>query len=48
LQISQEVAMGRPSTLHGTAHKQNDLLTQVVVGGHAVVVGTGTMTLSHR
>jgi trans-2,3-dihydro-3-hydroxyanthranilate isomerase len=45
LQISQGVAMGRPSTLHGTAHKDNGQLTQVIVGGHAVVVGSGTMTL---
>jgi trans-2,3-dihydro-3-hydroxyanthranilate isomerase len=45
LRISQGVAMGRPSTLHGTAHKENGLLTQVIVGGHAVVVGSGTMDL---
>jgi trans-2,3-dihydro-3-hydroxyanthranilate isomerase len=45
LQINQGVAMGRPSTLHGTAHKANGLLTQVIVGGHAVVVGSGTMDL---
>ena len=45
LQISQGVAMGRPSTLHGTAHKQNGRLTRVTVGGHAVLIGTGTITL---
>jgi trans-2,3-dihydro-3-hydroxyanthranilate isomerase len=45
LRINQGVAMGRPSTLHGTAHKKNGLLTQVTVGGHAVVVGSGTMNL---
>lgn len=43
LRVSQGVAMGRPSTLHGTAHRENGLLTQVTVGGNAVVVGTGTM-----
>ncbi|MFI6510849.1 PhzF family phenazine biosynthesis protein [Streptosporangium sp. NPDC050855] len=45
LRISQGVAMGRPSTLQGTAHKENGLLTQVIVGGNAVVVGSGTMDL---
>jgi trans-2,3-dihydro-3-hydroxyanthranilate isomerase len=45
LRVSQGVAMGRPSTLHGTAHRENGLLTQVTVGGNAVVVGTGTMDL---
>jgi len=45
LRISQGVAMGRPSTLHGTAHQENGRLTQVTVGGDAVVVGTGTINL---
>jgi trans-2,3-dihydro-3-hydroxyanthranilate isomerase len=45
LRVNQGVAMGRPSTLHGTAHRENGLLTQVVVGGHAIVVGSGTMNL---
>jgi trans-2,3-dihydro-3-hydroxyanthranilate isomerase len=48
LQISQGVAMGRPSTLHGTAYKEYDRLAQIVVGGHAVIVGSGTMTLPPR
>lgn len=43
--ISQGVAMGRPSTLHGTARKENGMLTEVIVGGHAVLVGSGTMDL---
>jgi trans-2,3-dihydro-3-hydroxyanthranilate isomerase len=45
LRISHGVAMGRPSTLHATAHQANGLLTQVIVGGHATIVGTGTMNL---
>lgn len=45
LHISQGVAMGRPSTLHGTAHRENGRLTEVTVSGQAVVVGSGTMTL---
>lgn len=48
LRISQGVAMGRPSTLHGTAHKQNGRLTQVTVAGQAVLIGTGTITLPTR
>ncbi len=45
IQIDQGVAMGRPSTLEGTAHKQDGRITEVVVGGHATIVGNGTMTL---
>ncbi|MPZ84867.1 MAG: PhzF family phenazine biosynthesis isomerase [Actinophytocola sp.] len=45
LQIDQGVAMGRPSALEGTAHKENGRLTEVIVGGHATIVGNGTMTL---
>jgi trans-2,3-dihydro-3-hydroxyanthranilate isomerase len=37
--------MGRPSALKGTAHKQDGRITQVTVGGHATIVGNGTMTL---
>ncbi|MEV2238107.1 PhzF family phenazine biosynthesis protein [Micromonospora sp. NPDC049891] len=43
--ISQGVVMGRPSTLHATAHTEDGTLTEVIVGGHAVIVGRGTMTL---
>jgi trans-2,3-dihydro-3-hydroxyanthranilate isomerase len=46
LTISQGVAMGRPSTLHATAHKENGALTEVTVGGYAVIIGTGIMNLS--
>jgi trans-2,3-dihydro-3-hydroxyanthranilate isomerase len=45
VQIDQGVAMGRPSLLEGTARKENGRLTEVAVGGHAVIVGSGTMTL---
>jgi trans-2,3-dihydro-3-hydroxyanthranilate isomerase len=45
LQIDQGVAMGRPSALEGTARKQDGRITEVVVGGHATIVGHGTMTL---
>jgi trans-2,3-dihydro-3-hydroxyanthranilate isomerase len=45
IQIDQGVAMGRPSALEGTAYKANGRLTEVVVGGHATIVGSGTLTL---
>jgi trans-2,3-dihydro-3-hydroxyanthranilate isomerase len=45
IQIDQGVAMGRPSALEGTAHKENGRLIEVVVGGHATIVGSGTLTL---
>jgi trans-2,3-dihydro-3-hydroxyanthranilate isomerase len=45
LRIDQGVAMGRPSTLEGTAHKRNGRLTEVAVGGRATIIGNGTMTL---
>jgi trans-2,3-dihydro-3-hydroxyanthranilate isomerase len=45
IQIDQGVAMGRPSALEGTAHKQDGRITEVIVGGHATIVGNGTMTL---
>ena len=48
LQISQGVAMGRPSTLEGTAHKAGGRITEVVVSGYAAIVGNGTMTLPPR
>jgi trans-2,3-dihydro-3-hydroxyanthranilate isomerase len=48
LQIAQGVAMGRPSTLEGTAHKKAGQITEVAVGGRAAIVGNGTMTLSAR
>jgi trans-2,3-dihydro-3-hydroxyanthranilate isomerase len=48
LQIRQGVAMGRPSTLDGTAHQADGRITEVVVSGCAAIVGTGTMTLPPR
>ena len=47
-QIAQGVAMGRPSTLEGTAHKKDGQITEVAVGGRATIVGNGTMTLPPR
>jgi trans-2,3-dihydro-3-hydroxyanthranilate isomerase len=45
IRIDQGVAMGRPSVLDGTARKERGRLTDVAVGGHATIVGTGTMAL---
>lgn len=45
VRVDQGVAMGRPSVLHGTATREGGLLTEVVVGGQATIVGHGTMTL---
>ncbi|HZD38679.1 MAG TPA: PhzF family phenazine biosynthesis protein [Actinomycetes bacterium] len=45
LHIDQGVAMGRPSKLEGTAHKRDGRLTEIVVGGHATIVGNGTMAV---
>ena len=45
IQIDQGMAMGRPSALEGTARKQDGRITEVIVGGHATIVGNGTMTL---
>ena len=48
LRIDQGVAMGRPSSLQGTAYKRGGQVTEVAVGGQATIVGHGTMTLSTR
>jgi trans-2,3-dihydro-3-hydroxyanthranilate isomerase len=45
IQISQGVAMGRPSELEGTARKTAGQLAEVAVSGRATIVGNGTMTL---
>ncbi len=37
--------MGRPSALEGLAHKHDGRITEVVVSGHATILGNGTMTL---
>lgn len=42
--VDQGVAMGRPSVLEGIARKEKGRLTEVIVGGQAVIVGNGTMT----
>lgn len=44
LQIHQGSAMGRPSDLEGTACKKDGRLTEVTVGGHATIIGNGTIT----
>jgi trans-2,3-dihydro-3-hydroxyanthranilate isomerase len=41
--IRQGVEMGRPSTLHVEADKENGLLTAVRVGGETVLVSEGTL-----
>ena len=45
IQISQGVAMGRPSALEGIARKQDGRIAEVTVSGQATIVGSGTMTL---
>ncbi|MFC7590847.1 PhzF family phenazine biosynthesis protein [Nonomuraea antimicrobica] len=45
VQVEQGVAMGRRSALEGTARKRDGLLQEVTVGGHATIVGNGTMLL---
>jgi trans-2,3-dihydro-3-hydroxyanthranilate isomerase len=46
LRLSQGVAMGRPSALEGTARKVHGQIAEVLVGGRATIIGTGTMTFS--
>jgi trans-2,3-dihydro-3-hydroxyanthranilate isomerase len=43
IEISQGVEIGRPSTLHARADAQDGELTQVSVGGSAVVVARGEL-----
>jgi trans-2,3-dihydro-3-hydroxyanthranilate isomerase len=45
LQIEQGVGMGRPSLIEATARKEDGLLAEVGVGGHATIMGRGVMTL---
>ncbi|MER7542949.1 PhzF family phenazine biosynthesis protein [Spirillospora sp. NPDC127506] len=45
VQIDQGLAMGRPSSLEGTARKEEGRLAEVTVGGHATIIGNGVMTL---
>ncbi len=46
IHIDQGVLMGRPSELTATACKEGGELTEVVVGGRAAIVGSGTMRLA--
>jgi trans-2,3-dihydro-3-hydroxyanthranilate isomerase len=46
VRIDQGVAMGRPSLLHATARKEGGQLVDVSVGGRAVLVGKGVITLA--
>jgi trans-2,3-dihydro-3-hydroxyanthranilate isomerase len=45
LHVDQGVAMGRASVLAATARKEGGRITEVSVGGQAVIVGRGLMTL---
>ncbi len=45
IRINQGAAMGRPSTLQGTASKNGGQITEIVVAGRATIIGRGTMTL---
>ena len=48
IQIDQGVSMSRPSLVEATARKEQGRLTEVSVGGHAIIVGRGVMTLGAR
>lgn len=45
LQIAQGVALGRPSTIHASGMRGTDGTIQIEVGGDAVVLGKGVITL---
>jgi trans-2,3-dihydro-3-hydroxyanthranilate isomerase len=45
LRIDQGVAMGRPSVLDAAARKEHGKLAEASVGGHATVIGRGTITI---
>jgi trans-2,3-dihydro-3-hydroxyanthranilate isomerase len=45
LQITQGVALGRPSTIHASGMQRGDGTIQIEVGGDAVVLGKGVITL---
>jgi trans-2,3-dihydro-3-hydroxyanthranilate isomerase len=45
IQIDQGVLMGRPSELTATAFKEGGRITEVVVGGSAAIIGSGTIRL---
>jgi trans-2,3-dihydro-3-hydroxyanthranilate isomerase len=45
LRIAQGVVLGRPSTIHASALRRGDGTIQIEVGGDAVVLGKGVITL---
>jgi trans-2,3-dihydro-3-hydroxyanthranilate isomerase len=45
LQIAQGVALGRPSTIHASGMRRGDGTIRIEVGGDAVVLGRGVITL---
>jgi trans-2,3-dihydro-3-hydroxyanthranilate isomerase len=45
IQIDQGVLMGRPSELTATAYKEGGQITEVIVGGSAAIIGSGTIRL---
>jgi trans-2,3-dihydro-3-hydroxyanthranilate isomerase len=45
IQIDQGVLMGRPSELNATAFKEGGRITEVIVGGSAAIIGSGTIRL---
>ncbi|MGY2093275.1 PhzF family phenazine biosynthesis protein [Nocardia gipuzkoensis] len=45
LHIDQGVTMGRPSCIDATAHRRDDHLTHVTVGGHTTIIGKGMISL---
>jgi trans-2,3-dihydro-3-hydroxyanthranilate isomerase len=45
LQIAQGVALGRPSTIHASGMRQGDGTIRIEVGGDAIILGRGVMTL---
>ncbi|HEY9412544.1 MAG TPA: PhzF family phenazine biosynthesis protein [Jiangellaceae bacterium] len=47
LTIAQGAQVGRPSTLFAQVTAEGDEVTEVRVGGHAVIVGRGTFTLGN-
>ncbi len=44
--LRQGHEMGRPSLISVQLRKENDVLTHGGIGGHAVIVGEGTLNLS--
>jgi hypothetical protein len=38
--------MDRPRSLEGAAYQENGQLTEIVVSGHATIIGNGKMALT--